>query len=101
MKNDALPVGEILAEEIALRGWTQLQFARILGRPAQFVSDVKCGRKGLTVESAAQVGAALNTSAELWLMLQSAYRLRRLDDDVKFQTQLEHIRQRAGETVPS
>lgn len=72
---DLFPVGEILADELDARGWTQTDFAKVLGRPAQFVSEIISGKKEITRESAAQIGDALGTSAELWLNLQNSYLL--------------------------
>lgn len=69
------PPGEILREELAARGWAEGEFAQILGRPVQVVSEILNGKKEITPETAVAMGAALGTSAELWLNLQAAYRL--------------------------
>ncbi len=50
----AFPPGDFLAEELAARHWTQSDFAQILDRPAQFVSEIVSGKKEITRESAAQ-----------------------------------------------
>ncbi|WP_308470996.1 helix-turn-helix transcriptional regulator [Rathayibacter tritici] len=65
-----MPRGGFLADELEARGWTQAEFAEILGRPPQFVSEIIAGKKEITRESAAQLGAALGTSPEMWLELQ-------------------------------
>ncbi len=57
-----------------LGGWTPAEFAEILGRPARFVSEIIAGKKEIALGSATEIGAALGTSAELWLNLQDAYR---------------------------
>lgn len=62
---EVFPVGEHLAEELDARGWAQAAFAEILGRPAQFVSEIISGKKEITRESAEQISAALGTSAGL------------------------------------
>ncbi len=62
---EVFPAGEFLADELDARGWTQAEFAAILDRPAQFVSEIISGKKEITRESAAQIGAALGTSAEM------------------------------------
>lgn len=72
---ELFPVGDFLSEELEERGWSQAQFAEILGRPAQVVSEIITGKKEITRESAAQIGAALGTSPELWLNLQNSYLL--------------------------
>lgn len=72
---EAFPPGDFLAEELEARHWSQGDFAQILGRPAQFVSEILSGKKEITRESAAQIGAALGTGPEYWLNLQNSYLL--------------------------
>ncbi len=72
MAAEVFPAGELLADELAARGWTQADFAEVLGRPAQFVSEIISGKKEITREPAAQIAAALGTSAEFWLNLQDS-----------------------------
>ena len=92
---EAFPVGEFLADELAERNWTQAEFAEILGRPAQFVSEIILGKKEITRESAAQIGAAIGTSAEMWLNLQDDYHLWRQSQDDQAQKRLDDVRLRA------
>lgn len=92
---EAFPVGEFLADELEARGWTQAEFAAILDRPAQFVSEIISGKKEITRESAAQIGAALGTSAEMWLSLQDKYFLWKQYRDTKAQSDLDDVRRRA------
>lgn len=72
---EVFPPGEFLRDELAERGWSEAEFADILGRPAQAISEILNGKKEITAETAVTIGAALDTSPELWLNLQSAYRL--------------------------
>ena len=65
---EAFPVGDFLAEELEERGWSEADFAAIMGRPTRFVEELISGERELTRESAELVGAALGTSAELWLI---------------------------------
>ncbi|RJQ87447.1 HigA family addiction module antitoxin [Amycolatopsis panacis] len=92
---EAFPAGEHLADELEARGWTQAEFAEILGRPTQFVSEIIQGKKEITRESAAQIGAAFGTSAEFWLNVQNSYFLwkQRLDPDI--QEDLDDVKTRA------
>ena len=92
---EAFPAGEFLADELEARGWTQTEFAEILGRPAQFVSEIVSGKKEITRESAVQIAAALGTSAEYWLNLQNSYLLWAQRKDERVQHQLEGVRVRA------
>jgi len=69
------PPGEILREELEARNWTQGDLADILGRPLTRVNEIICGKRAITPETAKGLAAALGTSAELWLNLESAYQL--------------------------
>ncbi len=72
---EAFPPGRLLRKEPAARGWTQGEFARILGRPAQLVSElvneIMRGRRLTTEQTAAKIGAALGTSALVWFNLET------------------------------
>jgi HTH-type transcriptional regulator/antitoxin HigA len=69
--------GEFLRDELEERGWSQVEFADILGRSANLVSDIITGKRGITPETAKDLGAALGTSAELWMNLDAVYQLRK------------------------
>lgn len=72
---EGFPPGEYLRDELAERGWTEAEFAHIIDRPVQMVSEILNGKKDITPATAVAFGDALGTSAELWLNLQAAYRL--------------------------
>jgi HTH-type transcriptional regulator/antitoxin HigA len=74
---EAFPPGEFLREEIAERGWTQEVFADILGKSERLVNEVIVGKREITAATAQALAAALGTSAQFWLNLESAYRLYR------------------------
>ena len=67
--------GDFLREELESRGWTQGQFAQVIGRPVQVVNEIIRGKKRITAETAKAFAAALGSSAELWLSLENAYQL--------------------------
>jgi HTH-type transcriptional regulator / antitoxin HigA len=92
---EVFPAGEHLADALEARGWTQAEFAEILGRPAQFVSEIISSKKEITRESAAQIGAALGTSAEMWLNLQDTYFLWKQSRNKSTQDELSEVRLRA------
>jgi HTH-type transcriptional regulator/antitoxin HigA len=77
---EAFPVGEYLREELEARGWTGAEFAEILGRPAQLVSEILNNRKEITPETATEIAAATGTAAQTWLRLQDLYRLWKLEN---------------------
>ena len=72
---EAFPPGEYLRDELEERGWTGEEFAEIIGRPVQTVSEILNGRKQIVPETALAIADALGTSVELWVNLQTAYNL--------------------------
>ena len=72
---EVFPPGELLAEELEARGWTQTDLADILGRPHRLVNEIIAGKRRITPETAMGLAAALGTTAALWLNLESAYQL--------------------------
>ncbi|MCC6242115.1 MAG: helix-turn-helix domain-containing protein [Gemmatimonadaceae bacterium] len=72
---EVFPPGEYLREELDARGWTQEEFADIIGRSYKQVNELLGGKAALTAPMAAAIAAALGTSAELWLNLESTFRL--------------------------
>lgn len=71
----ALAPGEFLKKEIEARGWTQIELAEIMGRPTRLVNEIIAGKRTITPETAIQLGEALGTGPELWMNLESRYRL--------------------------
>lgn len=72
---EVFPPGEFLRDELEARGWTQDEFAKIVGRPAKAVNEIIQGKKRITPETAMDLAAALGTSAQLWMNLDAAYQL--------------------------
>ncbi len=71
----SIPPGRIIRKELEARGWTQADLARILGRPEQTISSIVRGRKQITPATGLGLANAFGTSAELWLGLETRYRL--------------------------
>jgi HTH-type transcriptional regulator/antitoxin HigA len=67
--------GEYLSDELEARGWTQVDFAAIIGRTPALVSQIVHAKRSVTPDLAKEFAAALGTSAMVWLNLESAYRL--------------------------
>jgi len=83
---EAFPPGDFLREELAERGWTQADLADILGKSLPLVNEVITGKREITPATAQALSAALGTSAQFWLNLESTYRLylesqKRTNDD--------------------
>lgn len=72
---EAFGPGEYLRDELDERCWTITEFAEIIGRPLQAVSEILNGKKEITTETALALSEALGTSPALWLNLQTNYRL--------------------------
>ena len=69
------PPGEFIRDELAERGWKQEDLARILGRPLPTVNQIIGGKTAITPETAHELAEAFGTSAEMWMNLESMYRL--------------------------
>lgn len=78
---EVFPAGEYLRDELEERGWTVSDFAEILGRPTQAISEILNGRKSITVTTANEIADATGTSAETWLRLQENYNLWKFRQD--------------------
>lgn len=74
----AIPPGEYLAEEIGVRGITQKELARRMGRPLNAINEIINGKKAITAETALQLEAVMpEIPARFWLNLETDYQLTR------------------------
>lgn len=77
-KREPTSPGEILVEEfLKPLGLTQRQLADHLGCDVKVINRIVNGRTGVTPEMALKLGAAFQTSPELWLNAQKAVDLHR------------------------
>lgn len=74
---EVFPPGEFIKEELDARGWTQGDLAAIIDRPLQAVNEVISGKRAITPDTAKALSEAFGTSAQLWMNLDSAWRLSR------------------------
>lgn len=72
---EVFPPGDFLREELGARGWSQVEFAEIIGRPLRTVNEIIKGKRGISPATAKELAAALGTSAEVWMNLETTYRL--------------------------
>ncbi len=72
---EVFPPGEFIRDELHARDWTQEDFAKIINRPLKTLDGILNGRIKVTPNTAMQIGTAFGTGPELWLNLESAYRL--------------------------
>ena len=71
----AIPPGELLAEELEVRGMTQRDLAEAMGRSSQAVSAIVRGAKAIDATTAIELEQALGIAASFWLRLEAQYRL--------------------------
>lgn len=74
--------GVILKEELAARGLSAAAFALKLRVPPQRVQEIVAGKRTITPETALRIGTALGTGARIWLAMQQAHDLRRVELDL-------------------
>jgi antitoxin HigA-1 len=68
--------GEFLFDEFLLpMGLCQHAFAASLGWPPRKLNELITGQRGITAESALQLGNALGTSMSFWMYLQVSWAL--------------------------
>jgi len=72
---EVFPPGEYLKDELEARGWSQAEFAEIIGRSAKLVNEIIAGKSSITPATAMEIGAALGTGPRVWLNLENEYRL--------------------------
>ena len=68
--------GEILADELQEIGVRPTELAREINVPANRVTQIIHGRRGITGDTALRLGHWFGNSAQFWLNLQSAYDIR-------------------------
>lgn len=88
---ESFPPGHFIKMALDRRGWSQGDLAEITGKTAAAISELINGRRALTPEMAVFLGEAFNTSADVWMNLESAYRL----SQVKTPNGTSPVRQRA------
>lgn len=72
---EVFPPGEFLRDELEARNWTQTEFAEIIERPTRLVNEVIAGKRGISPDTAGEFAAALGTSAQFWMNLETTYQL--------------------------
>ena len=88
---EAFPPGIYLRDELDARGWTQTEFAEIIGRPTRVVNEIISAKRSITPDTANELSAALGTSAKVWLNLEASYQLAKAkpaSDDISIRAML-------------
>ncbi len=81
MPAEVFPPGDFLKEELDKRGWTQVELSEILARPPRLISEIVSAKRAITPETAKGLAAALSTTAEFWMNLETSYRLSKASFD--------------------
>lgn len=68
--------GEILAEQLRELGISVRQFAAEIEVPANRISQILRGMRGVTADTALRLGHYFRTDPRFWLNLQQSYELR-------------------------
>ena len=71
--------GAVLREELEARGLSAAAFALRLRVPPQRSQEIVAEKRAITPETALRIGTALGTGARLWLAMQQAYDLRKVE----------------------
>ena len=86
-----LPIspGSVLEEEIEARAMTQKELARRMGRPPQVVNEIIKAKKSITPETALALEKVLGIPAQVWVNLESVYRMTKAKNDERERLQQE------------
>lgn len=81
MKNAMRPIhpGEILKEELDALGLSAHAFALALAVPANRITAILKGTRGVTADTALRLARYFGTTPQFWLNLQLAYDLRQAE----------------------
>lgn len=79
--------GQIILRELAARGWTQTDLAKMIAQPQQTISKIMNGTLPITPELSSALAAAFGTSDEFWHNLETNYRSHLAQQQAKFPTQ--------------
>ena len=67
--------GEVLQDELDHLGLSASGFARALGVPANRVTSILNGRRGITADTALRLACYFGSGPEIWMNLQSVHDL--------------------------
>jgi addiction module HigA family antidote len=76
MTRPSIHPGEILAGELEVLGVTPTELSRQIKVPANRLTQIIHGQRGITGDTALRLGHWFGTSAQFWLNLQGAYDIR-------------------------
>ncbi len=74
--------GEILADELIELEMSASRLARILDVPANRITEIIKGDRGISADTALRLGQWFGTGAEFWMNLQKTYELRLVEQQI-------------------
>jgi addiction module HigA family antidote len=74
--------GRVLKRELAARGLSANGLALALRTPANRITEILNGKRGVSPETALRLGRYFGNSPRFWLNLQTAYDLARADREI-------------------
>lgn len=80
-ENVPMPGEVLLNDYLVPKGISQYKLAQAIGKSESTVSDIIHGRRTITPEMAQLLAKALGTNTELWINLEAAYQMSKLDDN--------------------
>lgn len=89
----AVPPGQILADALTDRGWSQAELARRTDRPVKTINEIVKGKATITPDTAIQFERVMGIPARLWLNLERLYAEARAREESRAQleTQVDWI----------
>lgn len=96
VSSELIHPGEIIKDEIAMRGLTQKELALKMGVSYSVFNEILNGKRPVTTEYALMLEAVLGTKASIWLGLQADYNMQRARMDRVFMKRLEQLRKYAA-----
>lgn len=67
--------GDFILEEIKERGWSQEDFAKIIGKPLPTVNQIIKGKRAIIPDTAKRIAAAFGNSPQFWMNLETSWQL--------------------------
>lgn len=81
-KFHAVHPGAILKEELEARKMSAAAFALRVRVPPQRIQEIVACKRAITPETALRIGTALGTGARIWLAMQQAYELYKVESEL-------------------
>ncbi|HEX4078362.1 MAG TPA: HigA family addiction module antitoxin [Rhizomicrobium sp.] len=88
-KFHAVHPGALLKEELEARGLSAAAFALSLRVPPQRIQEIVLCKRAITPETALRIGTALGTGARIWLAMQQAHDLHKVETELGARVRVE------------